>query len=59
MEQMYEVKKERLERADFSAIQWKLHGVNVNPRIRDVFETLMMDETMPEPHELGRPTLVN
>ena len=59
LEQQHDVQKERLERADFSAIEWKLNGVKVNPRIREVFDTLMMDEAMPAPQMLGKPQFVN
>ena len=37
---MNEFEKEKVETADFSALKWKLHGVNVNPQVRRVLEVL-------------------
>ena len=35
-----ETEKERIESADFYALKWKLHGVNVNTPVRTILEVL-------------------
>lgn len=35
-----ETQKEKIETADFCALEWKFHGVNVNQLMRDVLATL-------------------
>ena len=32
--------KERIESADFCALEWKFKGVNVNPSVRKILEAL-------------------
>ena len=37
---MKDHKKEKIESADFCALDWKFHGLHVNPDIRKLLEAL-------------------